>query len=108
MAGPIRRSRTPPARSKTHRAHPGRTRSPSAPESRAPPSLFLETQLSDTRSCGLNSHMEIIGNNFAKLRYKTTMVANVATVIEISTQLGEYVPHAAPRRGRLKVGTIMR
>ena len=51
--------------------------------------------------------MEIIGNNFANIRYRTTIVAKVATVMETSTQLGEYEPQAAARRGRLNVGTMM-
>ena len=51
--------------------------------------------------------MEIIGNNFANIRYNTTIVENVAMVMEISTQLGEYEPQAAASRGRLKVGTMM-
>jgi hypothetical protein len=49
-----------------------------------------------------------MGNNLEKIRYSVAIDANVATLMEISTQLGEYLPHAACNCGKPSVGIIIR
>src|SRR4051812_49012094 len=49
-----------------------------------------------------------MGKSFENSRYNTLIADNVAAVIEISTQLGAYLPQVAGRRPKLRVGMIMR